>query len=84
MQGWENLSEIETANTDGIETDMPNKNTSTGRLIAADFFASTLKALLIGVATSIVLSGAVILLAQSTAQDDAALGNEPPAIEEAK
>ena len=63
---------------------MPTNNNSTGRLMAADFFAYTLKAFLIGVATSIVLSGAVILLAQSTAQEDAALGSETPPIEEAK
>jgi len=63
---------------------MPNENNSKGRLMAADFFAYTLKAFLIGIATSMVLGGAVILLAQSTGQDDPALGNDTPAIEEAK
>lgn len=67
-----------------METDMPDKNNSKGRLIAADFFAYTLKAFLIGVATSMVLGGAVILLAQSAGQDDPALGDEAPAIQEAK
>jgi hypothetical protein len=81
MQAWETRIGIQ---TDRNETDMPDKNNSKGRLIAADFFSYTLKAFLIGIATSVVLGGAVILLAQSTGQDDAALGSETPAIQEAK
>jgi hypothetical protein len=45
-----------------------------GRLIAADFLTYTLKAFLIGVATSVVLSAGVVMLAQSSAQDDATTG----------
>jgi len=63
---------------------MPTKNHSKGRLIAADFFAYTLRAFLIGIAASIVLGGAVVLLAQSSTQDDPALTDGAPAIVEAK
>lgn len=60
-----------------------DNNTNTkGRLIAADFLTHTVKAFLIGVAASIVLGGAVILLAQSTGGDDAALNGETPASKE--
>lgn len=54
-----------------------------GRLIAADFFSHAVKALLIGVAASVVLGGAVILIAQSGSQDEAASINQTPAIKEA-
>ncbi len=63
---------------------MPNKNNSKGRLIAADFLTYTVKAFLIGVATSAVLGGAVILLAQSTALDEPALEDETAVTQEAK
>lgn len=56
---------------------------SEGRLIAADFFTYTLKAFVIGVATSAVLGGAVVLLAQSSAQDDATTTSEHPEIRQA-
>ncbi len=60
----------------------PQNNNSTvrksdHRLMAADFFSHTLKAFLIGVGASVVLSGAVILLAQSTAQYDGNLIDKP-------
>jgi hypothetical protein len=42
------------------------ENTSRARLIATDFAASLLVALSIGVATSVMLAGAVVLLAQSS------------------
>ena len=54
-----------------------------GRLMAADFFSYTLKAFLIGVATSVILSGAVILLAQSNAQDDGNAIDETSRIKDA-
>ena len=63
---------------------MPNKNNSKGRLIAADFLTYTVKAFLIGVAASAVLGGAVILLAQSTVQDEPALENETAVTQDAK
>jgi thiol:disulfide interchange protein len=56
---------------------------SEGRLIAADFFTYTLKAFVIGVATSAVLGGAVVLLAQSSAQDDATTTSERQEIRQA-
>ncbi|MFM9967480.1 MAG: hypothetical protein ACKVQK_03615 [Burkholderiales bacterium] len=59
-----------------------NKNNRQGRLIAADFFSYTLKAFLIGVATSAVLSGGVVLLAQAAAQDESSSINETPQIVE--
>ncbi len=63
---------------------MPNKNSSKGRLIAADFLTYTVKAFLIGIATSLVLGSAVILLAQSASQDDATFENGSPVIDQAK
>lgn len=63
---------------------MPNKNNSKGRLIAADFLTYTVKAFLIGIATSLVLGSAVILLAQSASQDDATFENGIPVIDQAK
>jgi hypothetical protein len=67
-----------------IGTDMPNNNNTQGRLIAADFLTHTVKAFLIGVTTSVVLAGAVILLAQSGGEDESAFSNDTPAMEEAK
>ena len=69
-----------------MAADNNNKNpgqTTDGRLIAADFFNYTVKAILIGLVASVVLGGAVILIAQSTSQDDTSLNNETPAIKEA-
>jgi len=54
-----------------------------GRLIAADFFNYTFRAILIGLVASVVLGGAVILIAQSTSQDDTNLNSDAPAIKEA-
>ena len=53
------------------------------RLIAADFLADTLRAFLIGLGVAITLSGAVILLAQSSAPHEAAPGNKSVALKEA-
>ncbi|MSQ50983.1 MAG: hypothetical protein EXR28_03740 [Betaproteobacteria bacterium] len=61
----------------------PAGHKTDGRLMAADFFSYTLKAFLIGVAASVVLSGAVILLAQSPAQDDTNSTNETSEIRQA-
>ena len=45
---------------------MQMEQTSRARLIATDFAASLVMALTIGIATSIMLAGAVVLLAQSS------------------
>ena len=64
---------------------MPDNNKNAkGPLIAADFLTHTVKAFLIGVAASVVLGGAVILLAQSGPQDDTPLASDAPAIEESR
>ena len=63
---------------------MPNNNNAQGRLIAADFLTYTVKAFLIGVTTSVILAGAVILLAQSGAEDESTFSNDTPVMEEAK
>jgi hypothetical protein len=58
-------------------------NRTAGRLIAADFLTYTLKAFLIGVAASVVLSAAVVMLAQTSAQGDATSGNVSRVMKEA-
>ncbi len=53
------------------------------RLMAADFLAYTLRAFLIGLGVAITLSGAVILLAQSSAPHEAAPGNNAVTLKDA-
>ena len=63
---------------------MTNKNNSKGLLMAADFLTYTVKAFMIGIVTSVVLSGAVILVAHSTNADEVSLKSDTPAIRAAR
>jgi len=52
--------------------------------MAADFLTYTVKAFMIGIVTSVVLSGAVILVAHSTNADEVSLKSDTPAIRAAR
>jgi hypothetical protein len=58
------------------------EQTSRARLIATDFAASLVMALSIGVATSVMLAGAVVLLAQSSPELQSSAPVTAPAAQE--
>jgi hypothetical protein len=63
-----------------VATDMKSSKTSKAWPIAADFLAHTVIAFVIGLATSVLLAGAVLLLAQASTRDQAAPSDALPAI----
>jgi hypothetical protein len=59
---------------------MKSRKTSKAWPIAADFIAHALIAFVIGLATSVLLAGAVLLLAQTSTREQAAPSNDLPPI----